>query len=304
MSREKSFYSFCSFKAWICLKNRNCWDGSKELFLRKPRSQPFMQYQITESDGFKFIETKGGDSTLVLLHGLFGALSNFSGILNYFGSKYNVVVPILPIYDLPLRKLSVTGLVDNLSKFIKYKGFDKVHLLGNSLGGHIALLYALAYPQNVASITLTGSSGLFESAMGSTFPKRGNYEYIKKKTEDTFFDPAVATKELVDEVFDIVNDRNKGIRVIVTAKSAVRQNLRDKLHLIKAPTLLIWGKEDKVTPAFVAEEFNQLIEDSRLFFVEKCGHAPMMEHPDQFNKILATFLDEVNANREEKKVNA
>ena len=109
-----------------------------------------MQYKITEEGGFKYIETKGGDTTLVLLHGLFGALSNFSGILNHFGSKYNVVVPILPIYDLPLRKLSVTGLVDNLAKFIRYKGYDKVHLLGNSLGGHIALLYAIAYPEKVA----------------------------------------------------------------------------------------------------------------------------------------------------------
>lgn len=262
-----------------------------------------MQYKITEEGGFKYIETKGGDTTLVLLHGLFGALSNFSGILNHFGSKYNVVVPILPIYDLPLRKLSVTGLVDNLAKFIRYKGYDKVHLLGNSLGGHIALLYAIAYPENVASITLTGSSGLFESAMGSTFPKRGNYEFIKKKTEDTFYDPKVATKELVDEVFDIVNDRNKGIRVIVTAKSAVRQNLRDKLHLIKAPTLLIWGREDKVTPAFVAEEFHKLLENSRLHFIEKCGHAPMMEHPDQFNEILESFLKEVSAASENKQVN-
>ncbi len=259
-----------------------------------------MDYQITESGGFKYIETKGGDDTLVLLHGLFGALSNFSGILNHFGSMYNVVVPILPIYKLPLRKLSVTGLVDNLAKFIEYKGYRKVHLLGNSLGGHIALLYAIAYPEKVASITLTGSSGLFESAMGSTFPKRGNYEYIKKKTEDTFYNPKVATKELVDEVFDIVNDRNKGIRVIVTAKSAVRQNLRDKLHLIKAPTLLIWGREDKVTPAFVAEEFHKLIKDSRLYFVEKCGHAPMMEHPEQFNEILESFLAEVNKSTENK----
>lgn len=129
--------------------------------------------------------------------------------------------------------------------------------------------------------------------MGSTFPKRGDYDYIKKKTEDTFFDPSVATKELVDEVFDTVNDRNKAIRVVATAKSAIRHNLRDKLQLITAPTLLIWGKDDQVTPAFVGEEFHERIENSQIFMLEKCGHAPMMEHPEIFNGHLEAFLKEV-----------
>lgn len=252
-----------------------------------------MDYRIIEEDGFKYIETKGGDQNLLLLHGLLGALSNFSGILNHFGKTHNVIVPILPIFDMPLRKLSVSGLVDYVVQFVDKKGFKNVHVLGNSLGGHITLLYALARPKKIASIILTGSSGLFESAMGSTFPKRGDYDYIRRKTEDTFFDPAVATKELVDEVYSTVNDRNKAIRVIATAKSAIRHNLRDKLHLIKAPTLLIWGKEDKVTPSFVGEEFHQLLENSRLHLLERCGHAPMMEHPEVFNTYLEEFLNDV-----------
>ncbi len=252
-----------------------------------------MDHHVTEEGGFKYIETKGGEQNLLLLHGLFGALSNFSGILQHFGNKCNVVVPILPIFEMPFRKLSVSGLVDYVTAFVEKKGYKKVHLLGNSLGGHISLLYALAHPERIASITLTGSSGLFESAMGSTFPKRGDYDYIKKKTEDTFYDPATATKELVDEVFDTVNDRNKAIRVVATAKSAIRHNLRERLHTITAPTLLIWGKDDNVTPAFVGEEFHQRIQNSRLFMVDKCGHAPMMEHPEVFNEHLETFLKEV-----------
>ena len=252
-----------------------------------------MDYPIIEEGGFKYIETKGGEQNLVLLHGLFGALSNFNGILHHFGASYNVVVPILPIFELPLRKLSVSGLVDHVAKFVDKKGYKNVHVLGNSLGGHISLLYALAHPKKIASITLTGSSGLFESAMGSTFPKRGDYDFIKKKTEATFYNPEVATKELVDEVFDTVNDRNKAIRVIATAKSAIRHNLRDKLDQIKAPALLIWGKEDNVTPAFVGEEFHKLMPNSRLYMLEECGHAPMMEHPQIFNQHLEDFLKEV-----------
>lgn len=254
-----------------------------------------MNHNITQEEQFKYIETRGGEENLLLLHGLFGALSNFEGILNHFGESYNVVVPILPIFELPLRKVSVTGLVDYVADFVEYKGYDKVNILGNSLGGHIALLYVLSHPHKVKTIILTGSSGLFESAMGTTFPKRGDYEFMRKKTESTFYDPEIATKELVDEVFDIVNDRNKAIRVIATAKSAVRHNLGDKLHRITAPTLLVWGKEDQVTPAFVGEKFNELIENSELILVPECGHAPMMEHPEVFNQYLESFLQNVSA---------
>jgi pimeloyl-ACP methyl ester carboxylesterase len=249
-----------------------------------------MNYPVIEEAGFRYVETKGGPTNLLLLHGLFGALSNFDGILRHFGNSYNVVVPILPIFDMPLRKVSVSGLVENVQQFVNFKGYQRVNVLGNSLGGHIALLYALSNPEKIASVILTGSSGLFENAMGSSFPKRGDYEYIKNKTETTFYNPAVATKELVDEVFDTVNDRNKAIRVIATAKSAIRHNLRDKLQQITAPTLIIWGKDDNVTPAFVGEEFHALIKNSRLEMLEQCGHAPMMEYPDVFNQHLEQFL--------------
>lgn len=249
-----------------------------------------MRYEIKQDNGFKYIETEGGKENLLLLHGLFGALSNFEGIISRFSKAYNVIVPLLPIFELPIRKLSVTGLVDHVAEFVNYKGYEQIHVLGNSLGGHIALLYTLAYPEKVRSVILTGSSGLFESAMGSSFPKRGDYEFIKKKTQSTFYDPNVASKELIDEVFDTVNDRNKAIRIIATAKSAVRHNLGDKLHQITAPVLLVWGKQDQITPPFVGEQFHELIANSKLVFLDQCGHAPMMEHEDVFNEHLAAFL--------------
>nr|MBS0037756.1 alpha/beta hydrolase [Saprospiraceae bacterium] len=254
-----------------------------------------MEYELKKSGDFNYIETGGGDNVLMLLHGLFGALSNFEGILNRYSDSYNVVVPILPIYDMPFRKLGLRGLVKHVDSFVDTMGYEKVNVLGNSLGGHITLLYALHRPDKTQSIVLTGSSGLFESAMGSTFPKRGNYEFIKEKTQSTFYDPNVATDELVDEVFEIVNNRNKAIRVIAIAKSAVRNNLGDKLHMIKAPTCLIWGKQDNITPPFVGEKFHELLTNSELHFIDKCGHAPMMEHPEKFNLILDGFLQKVNS---------
>lgn len=250
-----------------------------------------MEYSTIEEGKFSYIETKGGKENLLLLHGLFGALSNFQGIIQHFGKNYNVIVPMLPIFELPLRKVTVSGLVAHVADFVAFKGYEKVNVLGNSLGGHVSILYALDYPDQIKSLTLTGSSGLFENSMGTSFPKRGNYEFIEDKTRATFYNPDVATKELIDEVFDIVNDRNKAIRIIAIAKSALRHNLSDKLHTIDAPTLLIWGKEDIITPSFVGEKFKELIKNSELHIVEKCGHAPMMEYPGVFNHHLEVFLE-------------
>ncbi|MBK7231225.1 MAG: alpha/beta fold hydrolase [Saprospiraceae bacterium] len=251
-----------------------------------------MAYEIQTEDRFKFIETRADGPTIVLLHGLFGALSNFKDLIDHFGDRYRVVVPILPIYELPITQVGLGGLVKYVYDFVRYKGLDQVHLLGNSLGGHVGLLYTLEDQERVKTLTLTGSSGLYESGMGNTFPKRGDYEFIKKKTQDTFYDPAVATAELIDEVFEIVNDRYKGIRIVATAKSAIRHNVGDRLHLIKVPVLLIWGKEDIVTPAFVGEKFQEMLPNAKLFFLEKCGHAPMMELPHEFNRIYDDFLKE------------
>jgi hypothetical protein len=248
-----------------------------------------MEYEIKKDENFEYLEVGEGE-VLLLLHGLFGALSNFSDLIEKFRTTHKVVVPILPLFDLDILHTSVTGLAKHVTQFIDYKGYDQVHLLGNSLGGHVGLLYVLKTPEKVKSLTLTGSSGLFENAMGDSYPKRGDYEYIKNKTAQTFYDPAMATTELVDEVFEITRNRVKVIKIIALAKSAIRNNLGEELNQIKVPTCLIWGKNDTVTPPFVAEEFKKLIPQAELHFIDKCGHAPMMEVPNEFNEILHQFL--------------
>lgn len=248
-----------------------------------------MEYEIKQQGKFKYV-SEGEGEPLVLLHGLFGALSNFKDLVDYFKGNYNVVIPILPLFDLGLLDTSVSGLAKHVQKFIDTMGFQKVHLLGNSLGGHVGLVYTLKHEHKVASLTLTGSSGLFENGMGETYPKRGDYDFIRRKTELTFYDPKVASKELVDEVFGIVNNRLKVIKIIALAKSAIRHNLGDELKDIKIPTCLIWGKNDTITPPMVAEEFHSLLLGSELHWIDKCGHAPMMEVPHEFNEILSGFL--------------
>lgn len=252
-----------------------------------------MSYELKQQDKFRFLE-EGQGEPLMLLHGLFGALSNFSHLIDYFKQHNKVVVPLLPLFELDILHSTVGGLAKFVHKFLEARDYKEVHLLGNSLGGHVALKHVLKYPERIKSLILTGSSGLFENGMGDSYPKRGDYEYIKTKTELTFYDPKTATKELVDEVYGIVNNRIKAIKIISLAKSAIRNNLGEELNQIKQPTLLIWGNNDNITPPFVAREFNKLIPNSELYFIDKCGHAPMMEVPDEFNIILHKFLKKLN----------
>ena len=252
-----------------------------------------MPYEVKNKDKFKFVE-EGEGEPLVLLHGLFGALSNFETLIEYFRQHYKVIVPILPLFELDILHSTVGGIAKFVHRFLESRDLQNVHLLGNSLGGHVALIHVLKHPERIKSLTLTGSSGLFENGMGDSYPKRGDYEYIKNKTELTFYDPKTATKELVDEVYGIINNRIKAIKIISLAKSAIRNNLGEELNQIKQPTLLIWGNNDNITPPFVAREFNKLIPNSELQFIDKCGHAPMMEVPDEFNFILHKFLKKLN----------
>jgi len=248
-----------------------------------------MNYTIQQDGKFKYIEAGEGEP-LMLLHGLFGALSNFADLINYFSQTHKVVVPILPLLELDLLHTSVGGLQKFVQKFIEHRNYNHINLLGNSLGGHVALVHILKNPERIKTLILTGSSGLFENGMGDTYPKRGDREYIRKKTELTFYEPAMATEELVNEVFEITNNRLKVIKIIALAKSAIRNNLGEELKDIKQPTCLIWGNNDSITPPFVGKEFQKLIPNSELYFIDKCGHAPMMEVPDEFNKILSAFL--------------
>jgi len=255
-----------------------------------------MLLDIHKAEGFEFIETSPGKEPLVLLHGLFGSLSNFNTIIKDFRDSYNIVIPLLPIYSIPTKTDSLEFLLNHVSKFIEFKDLVDINILGNSLGGHLAQLFVLGNSSRVKSMILTGSSGLFETGGlgGNTFLKRGDRDFVKMKTEGTFYDPITATDEMIDEVYDAINDRHKAIRLILTAKSAMRHNLESKLHNIKTRSLLVWGKQDEITPPFVAEKFKELLCNSKLVFLDKCGHAPMMEQPGAFNKALKGFLSVSN----------
>lgn len=247
---------------------------------------------IKKEGEFEYLD-KGEGHTIIVLHGLFGALANFNDLIDEFSKKYRVVVPIMPLFSSPLVKTGVKGMSEFIMRFIKFKKLDNFTLVGNSLGGHIALVVSLELKKKVHSLVLTGSSGLYENAFGGSYPRREDKEYLRGKIAVTFYDPKVATDELVDEVYEIVSDRTKLVRILALAKSAIRHNMEKEISQLHMPTLLIWGKNDNITPPHVAEEFHQKIPNSELFWIDKCGHAPMMEHPEEFNKILENWFSKV-----------
>ncbi len=247
--------------------------------------------KIHKEGEYSFID-EGQGEPLVLLHGLFGALSNWEGVVNRFSKKYRVIIPLLPIYEMPIKQAGLGALTDFVEGFVKMKSLDQMTLIGNSLGGHVALIYILRHPEQIKRLVLTGSSGLFENTMGGSFPKRGSYEYIQERVAYTFFDPKTATKELVDEVFETTKSIPKCMRIVAIAKSAQRHNMADEIKNISAPTLLVWGLNDTITPPMVAHEFDKLIPNTTLKFIDKCGHAPMMEKSEEFNEILEEYLQQ------------
>ena len=249
-----------------------------------------MIFKTKKEKKFAFIEAGEGDP-VILLHGLMGGLSNFENTVTFFSERgYKVFVPVLPIYDLPVLNTNLTTIAKFVARFIEEKVGRSATIVGNSMGGHVGLILTLARPELVDYLVLTGSSGLYERTFGDSFPRKSDKEYIRKKTEEVFYNPDVATPELVDEVFSVVNDRMKGIKTVMLARSAIKHNMLNDLPKITTPVCLIWGKQDNVTPPEVAVDMDKSLPNSELFWIDECGHAAMMEKPDEFNQILYSWL--------------
>jgi 2-hydroxy-6-oxonona-2,4-dienedioate hydrolase len=247
---------------------------------------------VKEEGKFKWLEEGEGGKPIILLHGLMGGVENFGEMVDFISKDYKVYGLDLKLFEGSILKVSVKSLSDYLYEFMNHLGLSSTIIIGNSMGGHIALIFAKEYPEMVDRIILTGSSGLFENAMGDSFPRRGDKDYIRKKTEEVFYNPEVATDELVDRVFEIANNRVSILRLLGYAKSAIRHNMANDIPNFTMPVCLIWGEHDKVTPPNVAEEFHKLLPNSELNWIPLCGHAAMWEHPKEFSNIVLKFLDD------------
>ena len=252
-----------------------------------------MTYTIHKVYGYQYLDE--GPATalppVILLHGLLGEVTNWAATVGALARQgYRVLVPVLPVYDLPANQSNLQGLLAYVRGFVEAQCLQSVALAGNSLGGHIALLYALHGPESVAALILSGSSGIYEVETGTTTVRRRDRNYIRERAALTFYDPVHVTDELVEKSYNLVNDSTRALRLLKLARSLQSETITDQLSQIDVPTQLIWGRNDRLTPPNVAEVFLQRLPRAELHFIDRCGHAPMIERPEAFNRLALAFL--------------
>ena len=233
---------------------------------------------------------RGDGHAVVLLHGLMGEMDHWDGVLDILGRHCRALAPSLPIFDPALDDTSIPGLARHVLRLLDALEIDRFVIGGNSLGGHVALEIVLRWPDRVSGVILTGSSGLFERGFTRNVPHVPTREYVRAKMEEIFYEPAVVTDGWVDGIRRIVTTRATALRVLQFARAAKRHNVEADLPRVAAPTLLVWGKDDRITPIDVAERFHALIPFSELVSLPNCGHAPMLEHPTAFAEIVRDWL--------------
>ena len=200
-----------------------------------------------------------------------------------------------PLAEIPHNLCSIDAVSAMVKRELSQLIDGPAIYVGNSLGGHLALRLALDHPEAVRGIVLAGSSGLFEReiVVGRTAAQhRPSREWLQMKIEELFSDPANIPEGIVDRVYEELSNRSAARALVRLSKSAKSDNLSAHLSEITAPTLLLWGRGDLVTPPSVAEEFNELMPNARIHWLEGAGHAPQIEQPEAFTRAIDDFLNE------------
>lgn len=240
---------------------------------------------------------RGRGEPMILLHGLMGQMHHWDAVLEGLDDGYRAIALTLPIFGRALGEASLGALARHVVAFMDALEMPRAIVGGNSLGGHVALRVALEHRDRVTGLLLTGSSGLFERGFSSGVPHRPDRRWVREKMEEVFFDPSLVTEGWVDEAHRVVTTPASAVRVLRLARDARRDNLEARLGLIRVPTLLVWGREDRITPPEVGERFRELIPDAQLTCLARCGHAPMLEQPEEFADVVADWLEDTRDRR-------
>lgn len=228
---------------------------------------------------------------IILLHGLLGAMSNWDATIPHMAKYSQPVAFRFPLLTGHRTEVKVMALAAYTEYYIRKENLGPVILCGNSLGGHVALRLYLAAPELVDCLILSGSSGLYEHTV-DTLPVRIGDDFVRDHAQRVFYSSEFATEEVIRDIVGVLSSRMNTLNLIHAARSAKKDYLRDRLPEIKTPTLLLWGKNDHITTMQVAETFHELIPNSTLSVVDKCGHAPMIEHPEWFANEVEKFIKE------------
>ena len=252
--------------------------------------------------GAKIRYLEAGDAakpTVILLHGLGASAESWALTIPALAANYHVVAPDQIGFgksDKPLLKYRVGTYVDFLDKFMAELKIEKAHLIGNSMGGWIAGLTAIKYPNRVEKIVLADAAGLIPENVNTDEIYQLNNstrDEIRANLKLIFATPAFQNNEaLVDQFMTQRVTTNDGYTINSLIESIKRKEdfLNNRLGEIKKPTLVIWGKQDGLLPVADATTFNKGIANSELVIFGNCGHVPQFEKAQDFNKAVLGFL--------------
>jgi pimeloyl-ACP methyl ester carboxylesterase len=200
----------------------------------------------------------------------------------------------IPLLELSGHDCCIQGVTAITARFLEnhiIPQYGRPILAGNSFGGHVALRLAIEHPHLVRALVLAGSSGLIERSIVADIQIRPSREWLRKKIAELFFDQSKMREADLDRAFAALSARGGARAMVKLSRSARRNHLGDLLSTIQCPVFLIWGKQDIVTPPEAAEGFLRYLPHAKIDWYDRCGHAPMIECPDQFAASLIRFAE-------------
>ncbi len=240
----------------------------------------------------------GTGPAVVFLHGLVGLNDHWEEVVARACPRVRCVLFELPLLNLPRDICSIGDVADLTQRFVREHLDEPVVLVGNSFGGHVALRMALEQPEIVSGVVLAGSSGLIEQSTVREVQTRPSREWLAERLAELFYDRVHVRESDLDRAYKELSKRSCARAMIRLSRSARRNHLGEKVNRLKAPALLLWGRQDVVTPPEAAEQFHKLLPDSRLVWFDQCGHVPMVEQPDGFAAELVRFTTEIAQSQE------
>lgn len=226
---------------------------------------------------------------VVFLNGLVGLNEHWEGVVERISHSVRCILFQLPLLSLRGDDCSIHGATRLTARFLSDYLTEPAMLVGNSFGGHIATRIAIEQPHLVRALTLAGASGLIEDSLVSDVQIRPSKEWLRRKIGELFFDQRHMRDADLDRAHTELAERGNARAMVKLSRSARRDHLGDRIASVACPTLLIWGKQDIVTPPEAAEGFHRMIRGSELVWFDQCGHAPMIESPDKFAESMLRF---------------
>ncbi|HTY55303.1 MAG TPA: alpha/beta fold hydrolase [Candidatus Binataceae bacterium] len=254
------------------------------------------------------VTDQGDGAPILFVHGLGGFKENWEENLGHFAQNYRAIAIDLPGFgdsekrtDLPYE---IEFFSDMLCAALDRLNVDRAHWIGNSMGGHIAAFTALKNPARVDRLVLVDAAGtnqdeitaLFSSNQSlipdpASLPTRELVEMMMRNF--VFFGPSPQIDKMIDRALADQQRPDAQMRqqaILKALQSILTTPIADRLGGILSPTLVLWGKEDRLVSVAHGETFAARIANARLHVIDQCGHCPMLEKPEEFNRVVGEFL--------------